>query len=315
MIDFKKITRGKRDVSPKVLIYSFPGIGKTRFASGAPDPFFIDTDKGSHFYDVARVVPETWSETIEWLQNIEQGKVKCQSVVIDSITQLEYLGHTEFFAGEAIDSFGGGYGKGDTHALMRWRELVYSLERIHEQGKGIILVAHAIVKKFDDPTGPGYERFQVGARPRLASFLIERVDYAFFCREEVSLTLPPKGTRGNGKAITSGVRWAYTRQCPAYDAKARGNLLFPEKFLLSWDEFMRAVEGEKQRSKEMEESIGVMLKEIDNRDLTKKVTDFMRQHPEMLVESHQKVSARLEVHRASKQAIDSQGAPAQAAQV
>src|ERR1700690_1611316 len=38
MIDLKRITRGKESLPPRVLVYGFEGVGKTRFAVGAPDP-------------------------------------------------------------------------------------------------------------------------------------------------------------------------------------------------------------------------------------------------------------------------------------
>lgn len=297
MIDLKKISRGKESRPPRVLVYSFEGVGKTRFASGAPDPLFLDLDRGSHKYDVARLVPETWSETLEWLAGIESGKVKCQTVVLDSITTLEHVGHQEFFAGSSVDMWNGGYGKGDTHVTQRWRELLGQLERIWGQGKAIVLVAHAVVKKFEDPSGPGYERFEVGVRPKLAGLLRQWVDYVLFCREDVAMA--GKVENGKGKAVTTGTRWAYTRRTPAYDAKARGTLMFPEKFLLSWDEFASAIASEKLRSDEMGAQIASMLDELADPSLTKQVNDWLRQYPDKLLEAHQSVTARVEAKRAA----------------
>ena len=126
-----------------------------------------------------------------------------------------------------------------------------------------------------------------------------------------SLTAAPKSGNGVQKATTSGTRWAYTRRCPAYDAKARGAIFFPERFLLSWDEFTKAVESEKQRSKEVGEVIQTMLSEIEDPGLTKTVNEFLRQHPDMLLDAHQRVAARLETHRVARQAVaDGQSAAA-----
>ena len=311
-IDLKKITKGQEERAPRVLVYGFPGVGKTRFAAGAPDPFFLDTDKGSHKYDVRRVVPETWSETTEYLAAIEDGRIKCGSVVIDSVTELEHMGHLEFFPGSNVDMWSGGYGRGDTHVTQKWRELFAQLERLWLQGKAIVLAAHTIVKKFDDPSGPGYERFEVGTRPKLAGLLKQRTDYVLFCREEVNRAVPVKGQEP-AKPTTTGTRWAYTRTCPAYDAKARGTLLFPEKFLLSWDEFAAAIDGEAKRSTEMTSQIDEMLAEIGDKELEKTVRAWLRQHPDSLLESHQKIAARLESCRVSKQAIADGAGAAQVA--
>ena len=296
MIDLKKISRGKESRPPRVLVYSFEGVGKTRFASGAPDPFFLDLDRGSHKYDVARTIPENWAETLEWLSAIEAGKVKCQTVVIDSITRLENVSHEAFFPGTTVDGYDGGWGHGDTHVTMRWRELLGQLERIWMQNKAIVLVAHAVVKKFNDPTGPAYERFEVGVRPKLAGLLRQWVDYVFFCREDVAMVV---NKLERGKAVTTGTRWAYTRRTPAYDAKARGTLLFPEKFLLSWGEFANAVASEKGRSEEMLVSINEMLEELADPELSKTVKTWIKEHPEGLVDAHQSVLSRIEAKRAA----------------
>jgi AAA domain len=296
MIDLKKISRGKESRPPRVLVYSFEGVGKTRFASGAPDPFFLDLDRGSHKYDVARITPETWNETLETLSAIESGKIKCQTVILDSITALEHLGHLDFFPGSSVDMWGGGYGKGDTHVVQKWKEPLSALERIWYQGKAVVLVAHAVVKTFNDPSGPAYDRFEVGVRPKLAGLLRQWTDYVLFCREDVVM-VPASGSKG--KAATTGTRWAYTRRTPAYDAKARGTLLFPEKFLLSWDEFAGAIASEKLRSDEMGAQIAAMLEELADPSLTKTVNDWLRQYPDKLLEAHQSVTARVEQKRSA----------------
>ncbi len=298
MIDLKKISRGKESRPPRVLVYSFEGVGKTKFASGAPDPFFLDFDRGSHQCNVSRATPDSWTETLEWLIAIEKGQVKCQTVVLDSITKLEAMSHSEFFPGTSIDIWNGGYGKGDTHALMRWHELLGHLERLWLSGKGLVLVAHASVKRFDDPSGPAYDRFVVGVRPSLAGLLRQQNDYVFFCREEV-LTIGNPKVGEKIRATTTGTRWAYTRRTPAYDAKARGETVFPEKFLLSWSEFSKAVADERARTEELSASIAAMLEELSDPDLTRKVHDWLRQNPDNILEAHQSVTARVEQKRAA----------------
>ena len=92
-IDLKKVTKGVIAHAPRVLIYSADGIGKTRFAAGSPDAFFLDVNKGSLDYDVRRVLPESWNENMEWLAAVERGDIKCETVVQDSITDLEMMLH------------------------------------------------------------------------------------------------------------------------------------------------------------------------------------------------------------------------------
>ena len=276
----------------------------TRFAAGAPDPFFLDVNRGSLSYDVKRVVPESWSETMEWISAVETGQVKCKTLVIDSISDLEHMGHTEFFQNTTIDKWDGGYGRGESYALMRWRELVNALERVWKTGKAIVLVGHMQVKRFEDPSGPGYERYEVAARSKLAGLLRQNVDYVLFANLEVA----QQKVGGETKFVTSGVRWVHTQRCPAFDAKARCITFFPEKVLLSWDEFSKARAADGARVEEMKREIDAMLVEIGDKKLDEIVRDYMRKYPDMVVEARNRVAARLEETRAAAKPVAQQPA-------
>ena len=295
-IDLKKISEGKQQREPRVLIYSADGVGKTRFAAGAPDPFFIDVNRGSFEYNVKRVVPETWSETLEWVSAVERGQVKCKTLVIDSLSDLEAMAFNEFFPNTTIDKWDGGYGRGETFAIAKWRELLGLLERIWASGKTIVLVGHMQVKRFEDPSGPGYERYEVAVRTKLAGLLRMWVDYVLFAREEVS----QQKVDGKNKAITSDVRWIYTKRCPAFDAKSRGSTLFPDRVLLSWEEFAKARAADVSRVAELQSEIDSMLAEIGDKELDKAVAAYLKSHPNMVVEARNSVAARLEKFRAEK---------------
>lgn len=296
MIDMKRITKGKQERPPRVLVYGADGVGKTRFASGSPDPFFIDVNRGSLEYDVNRVFPDTWTETMEWVNAVETGQVKCNTLVIDAVGDLEHFGNSEFFGGTTIDKYDGGYGKGETLAISKWRELLGALERVWNTGKGIVLVGHMKVRHFDDPTGPGFDRFELSMRDKIAGQVRQWTDFVLFCREDVLQQKVGSDT----KAITTGVRWAYTRRCPAYDAKARGTTMFPEKILLSWDEFAKARAADAERAQALRKEIDTMLAEIGDKVLSEQVLVYLRSNPGMIVEARNRVAARLEEHRGSK---------------
>jgi len=130
MADLKKISRGRVKSAPRVLCYGFDGVGKTQFAAGAPGVFFIDANKGSLNHDVERVFVDSWEEFKDWLNACENGQLKCQTLAIDSLTDLEAMSHAHLFKGTTIDKYEGGYGKGETVALNEWREVLAQLERI-----------------------------------------------------------------------------------------------------------------------------------------------------------------------------------------
>ena len=297
MIDLKRVTEGKQQREPRVLVYSADGVGKTRFAAGAPDPFFIDVNRGSLQYDVKRVLPDTWSEALEWIDAVEKNQVKCKTLIVDSISDLEHMGNAEFFPGTTIDKWDGGYGRGEGFALTRWRELISSLERVWASGKGIVLVGHMQVKHFDDPTGAGYDRYEIAARQKIAGLIRQWSDYVFFANLEVA----QQKVGGENKAVTSGVRWLHTQRSPAFDAKSRGTTLFPERILLSWDEFAKARAADDERAKTLRAEIESMLAEIGDKKLDEMVKEYLRANPGMIVEARNRVAARLEEVQSKKE--------------
>jgi hypothetical protein len=290
-IDLSKITKGRQERRPRVLVYGPSAIGKTTFAAGAPSPFVIDADKGSHNLDVHRLVPSSWDEARECMTAVEKGDIQCDSLILDSVTELEALSYAALFGGEAIDSWNKGYGRGDTRAIQEWREVLAQLERIWMKGKGVVIVAHTVVKRFEDPTLPsGYDRFEIAARKQLAQLLTQWVDYVLFCREDVT----PLGKDAKNKAVTTGVRYAYTRRMPAYDAKARGTTQFPDKISLSWAEFDAAIKNDSGRLVALTREISEMLAKIADKALEKQVRDYIKDYPSGVSEAHNRLVAILE---------------------
>jgi len=152
------------------------------------------------------------------------------------------------------------------------------------------------VKRFEDPTGPGYERFELAARSKLAGLIKQSMDYVLFAREEIA---QQKSGDGKIKAVTSNVRWTYTHRSPAYDAKSRGTTLFPERVLLSWEEFAKARAADTARLVELQAEIDAMLKEVGDDKLAAGVKEYLRAYPGMVVEARNRVAARLEEFRAA----------------
>lgn len=238
MIDKNKISKGKREVPLKVLVLGQEGVGKTTFASGAPDPFFLDLDGGSHERDVKRATNiETFDELLEWVEAPEG-----ESLVIDSLSRVEALITTKVCGkGGNLAEYGGGYGKGDAAANQHWRHLIGMLDRVNRT-KNVILIGHVNVKRFDSPTGESYDRFQLSLREGAAGTVKQWVNYTLFCRAEIVTRVQEKSKKT--LADSTGERWIYTDTHPAYDAKHRGNL--PARLPMTWKAFAGAVAADKE---------------------------------------------------------------------
>jgi AAA domain len=306
-LDLKRITNGRESRPPKAGIYGLAGCGKTPFVLGAPDACIIDADRGSHKYDVnQRLVPETWTDAKDMLQAVEANSIKCQTLILDSVTALEALAHKELFGGEAISSWSGGYKKGQDHALMHWREIVAQLERIWRSGKTILWVGHSTIVRFNDPKGGGsYDRYSLAMQPEVAGLISQWSDFLLFAREDVEMvSVSPKSKKKS--AVSQGIKRLYSRWTPAYDAKARG-ILFPEEILMSWGDFEKALAEEETRVSAVGAEIEEMLTELADEKLTKTVREFLRDKPQGLLDARNRVAAIVKERQAQETTTQTTG--------
>jgi hypothetical protein len=121
------------------------------------------------------------------------------------------------------------------------------------------------------------------------------VEFVLFAREEVVSVGKDK------KASTTGVRWLYTSRKPAYDAKARGTMLFPERVPLSWRDFENAIRDDGARSEQLKTEIESMLAEIADEKYSEAVHSYLKEHPSGIVEARNRVAARIEDVRKHKE--------------
>lgn len=237
------VKRGRIDVPAKVMIYGPPGVGKSSFSANAPAPIFLPTEDGTNNLDVARFPrPETWGDVLAALEELSSADHEYQTLVIDTLDGMEAIVFGEVCArwkADSIEQVGGGYGKGYTAAIDEWRRLLGCIERLRQRKPqmGVILAAHSVIKKFQNPEGDDYDRYIPKMNEKATGVLNEWCDVVLFANYE-TLTYE-KG--GKAKGIDNAKRCVYTERRAAYDAKNRFNL--PAKMPLDWDEFAAAVRG------------------------------------------------------------------------
>lgn len=268
MIDKERITRGRQAMPLKVLILGAEGVGKTTFVAEAPKVRILDLDRGSYEQDVERVEADTFEEVLEWIEDARTDAT-VETLAIDSLSRLEAFITTKVCGpGDVggLATFGGGYGKGDDAALQYWRQVIGALDRL-SQTKHVVLVGHTTIKTFSDPLGPSYDRFTLGLREKAAAPIKQWVNYTLFARAEVSTRVQEKTKKTLG--VSSGLRYIYTDNNPAYDAKHRGNL--PAQIPLSWEAFFDAVVADRSSCDEKLATITALLAQINDPPLVAKV--------------------------------------------
>lgn len=218
-----QITRGTREKPVKAVVYGVEGVGKTTFASKWPGAVFIDVEDGSGHYDVARMPrPQSWPILIDELM-AAAVMPEVGTLVIDTVDAAESLCIAELLKkhkANGIESIGGGYGKGYTYLAEEFGKLFAALDCVVDSGKNVLLLAHAQIKKFEQPDELGaYDRWELKLQKKCSPIVKEWCDLLLFANFKTDVMTSQDGKKA--KATGGKKRVMFASHAAAYDAKNR----------------------------------------------------------------------------------------------
>ena len=228
---------------PRLLLYGVAGVGKTEFAAASPRPVILQTEDGLGRIEATTFgLLRSFDEIMEALGALYSEPHDFETLVVDSLDWREPLvwQHTARTHNQPdIESFG--YGKGYLAALDTWRSFLDGVNALRdERGMGVILIAHAEIKRFDSPETEPYDRYQPKLHRSASALVQEHVDAVLFANYRVS-TL--KSDVGFNKKVVRGVsggdRLLHTAERPAFLAKNRFGLA--ETLPLSWPDLAAGI--------------------------------------------------------------------------
>ena len=229
-----QITTGKQVQPVKGIVYGVEGIGKTTWAAKWPKPLFIDVENGSWQLDVSRVVPETFAEFKNIIQQIAEDNQGFQTLVIDSADWLETMmvKHICMEAGiNSIEKYEKGYGKGWNKLAEDWAHLLDQLDRIRlKKRMNILFVAHSRIKRYEPADDTGHDRYTLTMAEKSADVLKKWSDLTLFVKYD-TFTVEEDGkvkVKGGDKRVM------YSKFHPCWDAKNRYGL--PDKMPFEFDQ-------------------------------------------------------------------------------
>lgn len=237
------IKRGPQPRAIRCVIYGPEGIGKSTLASQFPDAVFIDFEHGTDSMDVARFnTPDGYNGLVNLLDIIAHEDC-CKSVVLDTADKLEQLIIKDVCNKHQIRSIeDAGYGKGYTYIAEEWIEIMKMCDKIIESGKNVVIVAHAQMRKFEQPDEMGaYDRWELKLSKKSAPLLKEWSDMLLFCNYKTNVVTDEKT---KSKKAIGGKRVMYANHSPVYDAKNRYGL--PDQMDMSFDEISSVFKTEDQ---------------------------------------------------------------------
>jgi len=237
-----QITKGTIQRALKVVVYGAEGIGKTTFASHFPRPLFIDTEHSTDFLDVDRLpVPSSWTMLLEEVQEAKKYVGQYLTLVVDTADWAEMLCKKHVCDSRGMKSIeDAGYGKGYVYLAEEWGKLLNALTELRDAGMNIVLTAHAMMRKFEQPDELGaYDRWEMKLEKKTAPMTKEWSDMILFANYETYVVKENKGA-AKGKA-QGGRRVMYTAHHPCWDAKNRQGL--PDKLPFEFEQIAGCFSG------------------------------------------------------------------------
>lgn len=223
----------------RMLVYGTAGIGKSTFATNAPNPIAIQTEDGLGEIDCHKFpVAQSFDQVLEAINSLYVEDHSYQTVVLDSLDWLERLIWEKVCENRQVANIEDiGYGKGYAFALSHWRDVLEGLAALREaKGMTIILIAHAKIERFENPETDAYDRYMPRLHKTASALISEWCDEVLFATYRIHTKTVDEGfNKKRVQGLGDGERVLRTSERPSHLAKNRLGL--PDELPLAWATF------------------------------------------------------------------------------
>jgi AAA domain len=229
---------------PRIVVYGKPGIGKTTFAAGANKPLIIDLEGSADYIDVPKANPKNFAEFTQIIDALLAEQHDYKTLCIDTLDWLESMIHEDICkrvkAKTITDKHVAetAYGNGHILATNSFIDIRNKLDRLRiEKGMAIVLNAHTLVKKRNDPLDGDFDEHALKLHDKFAGAAVEWADAVLLLKQKtIQSDKTPNGLKEVGRVMyTSGILGTTTKN----------RLYLPETIPATWNDFINAINTNK----------------------------------------------------------------------
>jgi hypothetical protein len=239
-IDLKNVYPKVIYVPPKIILYGRNGIGKSRFASCAPSPIFLDLDENIYELSVSSnktfgVTLKTYEDVMAFLGTLFNQDHEFKTLVVDSLSSLEKLVIEKVLKDNKVSSLASfQYGQGYQKMMPLWDQFLEKLKNLWEHKKiMVIMLAHFKEKREEHLTGASYMQYQINLYEKASELLRNWCSCVLFAEDEIELTNETVEFNRKISKVKSSTRVLHTDGGTTFLAKNTYNL--PSKLPLDWN--------------------------------------------------------------------------------
>ena len=238
-----KIITGKQSGPRKILLWGQHGIGKSTWASEAPSPIFLDIEGGLNDINCARTERIASYQSLCEAITLLAGDPGFHTLVMDTVDWAERL-----IFNQVADAAGKptiadiGYGKGYAEAARLWERVLNSFDAAIAAGKGVILLGHGRIVRFENPETQAYDRYEPDLHKSTSGMVQEWCDEVLFASFRVFTRVEDLGFNTK-RTIALGGKERFVRTNESAAAAAKNRLSLPDELPMSWAAYAQYLGG------------------------------------------------------------------------